>query len=274
MQTLPRILVILPALLAFGCLAPKGDLGQYTDSDGTTDGTGPDSGTTAASAGDSDSGPDDGPPECVEPADPTEELAGFTFTPALAGDSEGFAGDCQVTAIEVLPEGAKVELGCGEQVVEIDLLLDEPLTQFAVGDPLVLDYRVQMSFGTSDWFTLRRPAPDGTLLLGALKAEALAPPGSDDFFAPLSLVPQEGLCPTAITCDDMDEPIAVEVTHGDDVALVFPTRSAAIGDATYRVGVTVARKHHDEVSDGQGGVCQSFDIPEYFYRLMFHHLGD
>jgi hypothetical protein len=242
MQTLPRILVILPALLAFGCPAPKGDLGQYTDTDGTdgtTDGTGPDSGatTTAASAGESDTSPDDDPPpECVEPADPTEESAEFTFTPALAGDSEGFAGDCQVTAIEALPEGAAVELGCGEQVVAIDLQLDEPLTQFAVGDPLVLDYRVQMSFGTSEWFALRRPAPDGALLLGGVAAEALVPPDGDDFFAPLSLTRQEGLCSTAITCDDMNEPVAVEVTHGDDVALVFPTRSAVLGDAPYRVG--------------------------------------
>src|SRR5690349_7348679 len=139
MQTLPRILVILPALLAFGCLAPKGNVGEYTDSDGEeTDGATTDD-TTTADAGttaESETGPDEPPPECAGPGDPTSESAEFFFDPPLG--SEGFAGECEVSAIETDPDATQVALTCGEQAVQIHLQLDEPLTQFAVGDPLVL----------------------------------------------------------------------------------------------------------------------------------------
>ena len=275
MQTLPRIFVILPALLAFGCLAPKGNLGQYTDSDGEeTDGATSDD-TTTADAGttvESKTGPDEPPPECAGPGDPTSESANFLFAPPLGGD-EGFAGDCEVSAIETSPDATQVALTCGEQAVQIHLQLDEPLTQFAVGDPLALDYRVQMSFGISEWFSLRRPAPDGALLLGGVAAEDLVPPDADSFFAPLSMTRQDGVCPTKIDCDHMEEPIAIEFTHGDDTAVVFAAHSAVIGES-YRVGASTARKHYSEVADGVGGFCTVFDVPEYYYRLMFRRVGE
>lgn len=274
MKTLPRILVLLPALLAFGCLAPKGNLGEYTASDGgETDGaTGDD--TTTADAGttvESETGPDEPPPACAEPGDPTSESAEFLFDPPLAG--EGFAGECQVSAIDTDPDGTEVALTCGEQSVQLHLQLDEPLTQFAVGDPLALDYRLVQSFGISEWFTLRLPGPDGALLLGGVQAEDLAPPNADQFFAPLSMTRQDGVCMTTIDCDHLEEPIAVEFKHGDDTAVVFALHSAVIGE-TYRVGASTARKHYSEAADGLGGFCQVFDVPEYYYRLMFHRLGE
>lgn len=277
MQTLPRILVLLPALLAFGCLAPKGNLGQYTASDGgETDGATTDE-TTTADAGttvEGETGPGEPPPACAESDDPTAESAEFLFDPPLGLD-EGFAGECEVSAIEADPDATQVALTCGEQSVQLRLVLDEPLTQFAVGDPLLLDYRVQMSFGVSEWFTLRLPAPDGALLLGGVQAESLVPANADSFFAPLSMTRQDGVCPTTIDCDNMEEPIAVEFTHGDDTALVFASHSAVIGEsAPYRVGASTARKHHSEASDGLGSFCEVFDIPEYYYRLMFHRLGE
>jgi hypothetical protein len=274
MQTLPRILVILPALLAFGCLAPKGNLGEYTASDGEeTDGATSDE-TTTADAGttvESETGPNEPPPACAGPGEPTSESAEFVFEPPLA--SEGFAGECEVSAIEADPDVTQVALTCGEQAVQIRLQLGEPLTQFAVGDPLVLDYRVQMSFGVSEWFSLRLPAPDGALLLGGVAAEALVPPDADQFFAPLSMTRQDGVCPTTIDCDHMEEPLAIEFTHGDDIAVVFAAHSELIGES-YRVGVSTARKHYSEANDGQGGFCEVFDVPEYYYRLMFHRLGE
>ncbi|MCY0989944.1 hypothetical protein OV203_22585 [Nannocystis sp. ILAH1] len=275
MQTLPRILVILPALLTLGCLAPKGNLGQYTDSDGgETDGatTGGDE-TTTADAGttlESETSPDDPPPACAGPDEPTSESAEFLFDPPLGG--EGFAGECEVSAIETNQDVTQVALTCGEQAVQLRLQLDEPLAQFAVGDPLVLDYRVQMSFGISEWFSLRSPAPDGALLLGGVAAEALVPPNADSFFAPLTMTRQDGVCPTTIDCDNLEEPIAVEFTHGDDTAVVFALHSAVIGES-YRVGASTARKHYSEANDGLGGFCEVFDVPEYYYRLMFHRVG-
>ncbi|WP_434418801.1 hypothetical protein [Nannocystis pusilla] len=276
MQTLPRILVLLPALLAFGCLAPKGNLGQYTASDGgETDGATTDE-TTTADAGttvESETGPDEPPPACAGPGEPTSESADFIFDPPLA--SEGFAGDCEVSAVDTSPDATQVALTCGEQSVQIRLELDEPLTQFAVGDPLVLDYRLVQSFGQSEWFTLRLPAPDGALLLGGVQAEDLTPPDADEFFAPLSMTRQDGVCPTTIDCDNLEEPLAIEFTHGDDAALVFALHSAVIGEsAPYRVGASTARKHYSEANDGQGGFCEVFDVPEYYYRLMFHRLGE
>ncbi|MDC0720943.1 hypothetical protein [Nannocystis bainbridge] len=306
MQTLHRILVTLPALLAFGCLPPKGDLGQYTATDGEETGdattgddtTTADAGTTvetgnpddtgpvatatssddtgpigtATSSGDSDTGPDE-PPACDGPGEPTWESATFSFEPALVG--EGFAADCEVSDIETHPHGADVALACGEQLVQLRLELDGPLTEFAVGDALAFDYRMVQSFGQSEWFTVRRPAPDGTLLLGGVLGETLTPPNAEQFFAPLSMTRQEGVCPTVIDCDNMSETIGVEFTHGDETALVLALHSLVIGEsAPYRVGASIARKHYDEAQDGQGGFCQSFDIPEYYYGLMIHHLGE
>lgn len=287
MQTLPRILVLLPALLAFGCLPPKGNLGQYTASDGAeTDGGATDGGATDGATGDetttADAGttvegetdPGEPPPACAESGDPTSESAEFVFDPPLTID-EGFAGECEVSAIETDPDVTQVALSCGERSVQIRLQLDEPLTQFAVGDPLSLDYRVQMSFGISEWFSLRLPAPDGALLLGGVQAEDLVPASADEFFAPLGMTRQDGVCPTTIDCDNMEEPIAIEFTHGDDAAVVFASHSAVLGEsAPYRVGASTARKHYSEASDGKGGFCEVFDVPEYYYRLMFHRLGE
>lgn len=281
MQTLPRILVILPALLAFGCPGPKGNLGQYTASDGgetdggETDGATTDEATTAdaGTTVESETSPDDPPPACAEPDDPTSESAEFLFDPPLAGD--GFAGECEVSAIEADPDVTEIALTCGEQAVQIRLELDEPLTQFAVGDPLALDYRLVQSFGQSEWFTLRLPAPDGALLLGGVQAEDLTPPNADSFFAPLSMTRQDGVCMTTIDCDNLEEPIAVEFTHGDDHAVVFAAHTAVLGEsAPYRVGASTARKHYSEAADGLGGFCQVFDVPEYYYRLMFHRLDE
>jgi hypothetical protein len=277
MQTLPRIFVILPALLAFGCLAPKGNLGEYTASDGEETAGATTDETTTADAGttvESETGPDALPPECAEPGEPTSESAEFLFDPPL-GIDKGFAGECEVSALEADPGATLLALSCGEQAVQIHLVLDEPLTQFAVGDPVALDYRAQMSFGVSEWFTLRLPAPDGALLLGGVAAEALVPPDADQFFAPLGMTRQDGVCPTTIDCDNLEEPLAVEFTHGEDTAVVFASHSAVIGEsAPYRVGASTARKHYSEANDGQGGFCEVFDVPEYYYRLMFHRLGE
>lgn len=271
----------LPALLLLACVPPKGDLGEYTattTSGGTGESSGPGEGTTTGSSGGTSIGSDSSthatgdpepyPAECSEPSQPSWESANFSFNPPVIDGP--FTGTCEITGTEQHPGDFHLLLDCGETTVQIELQLDEPLPDsLTVGAVVELDYRAVLSFNISEWFTLRRPAPDGALLLAGLNAGTFGPPDAPDFFAPLSMSVREGLCPQPVDCDDAIEILAVEFVYGEDSALVFPLHSAVLGDeAPLRVGVSLARRHYQDLPDGQGGFCHVTDVPPYFYRLM------
>lgn len=272
--------VTIPIFLLLACVPPKGDLGVYTDTEATggTSGSGSSSGSDGSTAsggsttddgptGTSTEGPEEYPAGCGEPPQPSWERAEFGFDPPLAGDN--FAGDCEITDIEDHQATFNVGLDCGEQTAQIQLQLDEPLpASIAVGDTITLDYRFAFISDNNHWFTLRRPAPDSTLLLGGLTAEALSP-ADINFFAPLSMTRQEGLCALPVTCEDPGEKLAVELHHGDESALVFDGYSAVIGEpAPYRVSVSSARKYHGGLPSGTGEQCPVFDGPPYYFLVM------
>lgn len=286
-----RLLTTFALLAVVGCDSPKGDLGEYT----ATETTGTDPGTTGTATEDGTTTATGGDP--TEDGDPTEENTATSETsgepdPDTTGDTEGipmcgaviepaeefvltldppifdgsFDGDCLVS------DGANTHvLTCGDQQVELHLLLNhQPTPLFAAGDTVKFSYRVEMSFASQEWFSIRDAGDN--LLLGGLAAERLAPTDEPNFFAPLALAPVEGVCGAPINCDNMFERMAVEATLGADVVQVKAGGFAEFGDPAHDLSVIGARKFHNDLPDGMGGFCSGADIPEYFFQVLLRRV--
>lgn len=255
---------------ASGCLPGKGNLGEYTGGQDESSGTDTATSTTADTTATTDDVPVN--PACAVLGEPTDErLESFTFNPQLPGGGEdGFAASCELVEAEFGQNTADLGLQCGEQHVQIALALDHTLEPLlAPGDQLDLDYRAVVSFSTHEWFTLRRPAPDATLVLAGVLGESLEPPGATDFFAPLSLTFQEGVCPEPTNCDDHSESLAIEFTHEGETVQVYDKHSDQIGElAPYQVSATYASKIHPVLSDGPGMFCEVTDASPYYFGSL------
>ncbi|MCY1059762.1 hypothetical protein [Nannocystis sp. SCPEA4] len=258
-----RNLLIVLVAGAVACGSPSGDLGEYTDSDGsedTTEGPGQTSGAAPTTTGDEPAPPSGA--SCEESSDMHLGWNHVVFEPDITGQE--FAADCTVSAVQPAP--AFVSLECLDRDVRIGLG-DADVSQVVVGAPLALDYRRRDLSHYENWFTLRRTDASAELVVAGISATALAPPNAPEFFAPLHMTPSEGVCPIAPTCDSPMEKIAVEFADDGDAIALLPPSVATFGVAArYRLGVGEARNNHIELSDATGG-CDLNGFSAYNYEV-------
>jgi hypothetical protein len=259
---LHRLIPLIPALFLVACDPPKGNLGEYTGGDTSGD-------TSDSETSDSETGytnDDLFDPHCEEPATPSKEQALIDFDPPLPFDDGNFAGTCTVAS----NTGLGVGLDCDGTTVMIQLQLDDlapPLPP--IDGQVVLDYRSVMAFGIDQWFTLRDL--DDELLLAGVAAPELEPPDALGFFAPLGASKLDAVCQTPVTCDNMSQKLAVNVTYGDDAIQVFSQHASVIGE--FRVSVAHARRHYQEVQEGDQ-ICSVYDIPERWFSVLIRRVGE
>lgn len=270
--SLPRLLLI-GVLGAGGCITPKGDLGEFTDSDatgdpggstGTASSTGDDT-TTASTDASTTAGTGD-PPACADP-DMTESFT-LEFDPPLQGTD--FSGDCLVSD----GDGSHI-LQCGAQQVELAMVLGhQPTPLFQAGDTVALRYLSVQSFDISEWFTIRRP-DDQSLLLGGVNANQLVPPGGTLLFDPVALDHVDGVCSPPTGCDHPYEHVAVKAENEQQFVEVMPGAFAQVGDTTpIDLSVGVANKYTSQFSDGMGGFCEVSDLPPYRFQVLLRRVPE
>ncbi|WAS98867.1 hypothetical protein [Nannocystis punicea] len=241
--------VSIPVLLLLGCNPPlQGDLGEYTD----------------GSTRDIETGCGDADPASWVPTS-------FTFDPPLLDTS--FAGECSISVLESSSDSVDLSLACGEQAVQLHIPLDGPLGPVvAPGDTVMLDYRSENNWGLDEWYTLRRPSADATLLLAGMQGDSLEPPGPQGFFAPLTLAVLADVCPKPVHCEAPGEDLAVEFTYGAAAAGVFPGHHALLGDpVNYRVAVSLASENHWGLPPSQGDQCSFADGSSTYFSVSIQH---
>lgn len=295
MTNLPLRSALLLAL-ATACTINKGDLGEFTDTDGsgsdgesggqssatggTTGGTDPTHGGsdgttsdgtsegTASSAGTASSGDTEGP-ACAEPAVLDQGSFTITFDPPLPFDqpvSGYLAMSCEVLAIDAEPGTSIVALDCVDRTVVIDMQAGGWQSPLAVGEEVALRYHRSMPWWQNEWFTVRQVTEGSPLVFGGLSADTLLPLDDDDMtlFSPVQLAFHEGVCDVPISCDDQFERLGVEYEFDGDTLELVDGNSGLVGQqASFKAILKTAQKYHDMME------CSISDVPnEWFVGLL------
>jgi len=261
------VVVLLSGVVgAAACAPPRGDLGEYTDTDApgdTTESPGESGGMSPTSTGDADE-PEE--PEGVSCDEGTDLNVGFNlvvFEPDIT--EQDFIADCTVAAIQ--PGPAFIFLDCPDREVRIGLG-DADISRVTVGDLLRFDYRRRNLSHYENWFVLRKTDTSEGLLVAGINAAGLTPPDDPDFFAPLVLIPRESVCPTTPTCESPRQKIAVEFAHEGGAIALLPPSSATFGDVDrYRFSLGVAVNNHIELTDVPIGTCDLSNFSPYNFNL-------
>jgi hypothetical protein len=174
---------------------------------------------------------------------------------------------CTVTSAGGTEGTTIIELDCvaedGHRETNVIEVSSEPQAYIYLwsGGEVVFRYVVSCPWWCDRWFSLSYGP--GSMMLAGMDAESLAPWGVDpsEWYAPLIMTPQDGLCPWEyMDCSD-SERLALDVTFYDTTARIFDQGSGYVGlMMSYQVIVAEARTEHN---------FRCTDMPTSWFNALF-----